>query len=375
MSVYKDKKTKNWVVTLRYTDLNGQEKRRAKRGFKTKREAVEWEREFLSGIEEQEQIDMKFKDFYITYMDDLSNHLKFTTIRNKRYMIDYHILPFFGEMEMTKISAKDILRWQNEIKGKNYSQTFERSLSNQVHAIFNHASKYYGLKDSPIRVVKPMGKSHAEKMNFWTKEEFDQFISVIDNEVTRLNYYVLFYTGIRIGELMAIKLKDIDFNRGHIDINETALYENQKYIFSKPKTPKSIRIVTIPLFLTQMIKKYVEDYYFIDMDEQVFPIAKDRLRKDMVKYSKLAGVKFIRTHDLRHSHASLLIEQGIQPNIVQERLGHEKIETTLRTYSHLYPNKQYHLADFLNTIGTGNNNHIIAASPENENPLMISTTK
>lgn len=273
---------------------------------------------------------------------------------------------------MTRISASNIIRWQNEILGKNLKPTYVRTINNQLNAVFNHANRYYGLKDIPTKVVSPIGKKSAEAMEFWTKEEFDRFIAVIDDDSTRLIFYTLFYTGIRVGELMGIKLKNINFDRGHIEIRSTAIYEKGEYIFSKPKTPKAERIVTIPNFLTQMISNYVDSFYFIDMNEQIFPTTKNRLYKDMKKYCKIANVKRIRIHDLRHSHASLLIEQGIQPNIVQERLGHEKIETTLTTYSHLYPNKQYHLADFLNQIATDTE---VTITERSHNPLLISTTK
>lgn len=210
-------------------------------------------------------------------------------------------------------------------------------------------------------------------MNFWTKDEFDKFIAVVDDESERLHYTVLFYTGLRVGELIAVKLKNINFNRGHIEIVSSDQYENSQYIFTKPKTKKSERIVTIPQFLTQMIQDHVKRYYFIDLEEQVFMTNKNRLARGIVKYSEIARVKRIRVHDLRHSHASLLIEQGIQPNIVQDRLGYEKIETTLRTYSHLYPNKQHHLASFLDQLAE--NSTSTSIEPQQNNPIMIETVK
>lgn len=373
MSVYRDKKTKNWVVTLRYTDQTGKVNRRAKRGFKTKREAQEWERLFLNNIDPQESVDIPFEEFYEIYMNDLSNKLRFTTIRTKRNMFETHIIPTFKGMLMTRITPAHIVRWQNDILGKGFSNTYVRTISNQLHAMFNHAHRYYDLNNPPTHKTKPIGSSQADKMNFWTKAEFDQFISFVDSEVSRLHFYVLFYTGMRIGELMAVKVKDLNLDLGHIEINETAIYEKEEYIFSKPKTPKAIRTITIPLFLKDMIIEHIDRYYFIDQDKKVFLTTKDRLTKDMRKYSSMAGVKRIRLHDLRHSHASLLIEQGIQPNIVQERLGHERIETTLRTYSHLYPNKQYHLADFLHQIEMGTDSSI--SSDTHRSPLLIPTTK
>ena len=373
MSAYKDKKTGKWVVTLRYTDIDGREKRRAKRGFLTKREAKEWESDFLLTLNSEIEIDLTLDQFYEVYIGDISNKLRQNTVKNKRVIFDKYIDPYLGSKKLNRISTPDIIKWQNEILGFNFKDTYSRSINNQLVAIFNHAERYYELKNNPLKKTTAIGAKHPDSMSFWTKEEFDKFIAVVDDESSRLQFNVLFYTGIRVGELIAIRLKNIHFERGHIEIRASAQYENGEYIFSKPKTKKSERVVTIPEFLTQLIKDYVNRYYFIDMEEQVFMTNKSRLSRELDKYAKLANVKRIRVHDLRHSHASLLIEQGIQPNIVQDRLGHEKIETTLRTYSHLYPNKQYHLADFLNQIATQHTSSSLV--PESNNPLMIETVK
>lgn len=334
MSAYKDKKTGKWVVTLRYTNIDGKEKRRAKRGFHSKKEAKAWESDFLSTINQQEfQVDYILDEFYEVYLSDNSNKLRVNTVKNKRVIYEKYIQPALGSKLISKITTPDIIKWQNSILGHNFEDTYSRSINNQLVAIFNHAERFYELQKNPLKKTSAIGSKHPSSMNFWTKEEFDKFIAVVDDESSRLQFNVLFYTGIRVGELLAVRLKNIHFERGHIEIRHSAQYENGKYIFTKPKTKKSERIVTIPLFLTQMIKEYVDRYYFIDMEEQVFMTNKSRLSRELDKYAKLANVKRIRVHDLRHSHASLLIEQGIQPNIVQDRLGHEKIETTLRTYS------------------------------------------
>lgn len=374
MSAYKDKKTGNWVVTLRYTDNNGVVKRRAKRGFRTKREAVAWENNFLANISNNKHdIDMELNDFFEMYMNEISNKIRKTTQRNKILLYDKFIREDLGHLNLNKIEVSHILKWQNKILGIGYAETYARSINNQLVAILNHAEKYYNFESNPTKKVTAMGAKEANTMQFWTKEEFDQFIKHVDDESAYIHFNVLFYTGIRIGELIAIKLKDIDFNRGHIDINESAQYIKSRYIFSPPKTKKSERTVTIPQFLVDMIRSYINRYYTIDPNEQVFMTNKGRLAYELRDYANKANVKRIRIHDLRHSHASLLIEQGIQPNIVQHRLGHEKIETTLNTYSHLYPNKQYHLADFLDELVTSTESSLIGVT--SHEPLMIQTIK
>lgn len=371
MSVYKDKNTKNWVVTLRYRDYDGKIKRRAKRGFKTKKEAQDWEIQFLANVGASDELTMTLDDFYKTYIDDISARIRSSTLKGKLSLYKRFISPTLGSIEMDRITTPHILKWQNIILNKGYKPTYARSINHQLVAIFNHAERFYNLNNNPVKKTVAIGSKNATDMNFWTKQEFDKFINVIEEDDLYLQFNMLFYTGIRIGELIAIKLKDVDFDRGHVSINESAQYQNGKYIFSKPKTESSNRIVTLPDFLVILLKEFVESYYHVNPDDQLFLTDKGKMAYQLSIHAKIANVKRIRIHDLRHSHASLLIEQGIQPNIVQERLGHERIETTLNTYSHMYPNKQYHLASFLNEIATQDSKHI----PVDNNPLQIEVIK
>ena len=118
-------------------------------------------------------------------------------------------------------------------------------------------------------------------------------------------------------------------------------------IITPPKTPKSKRVITIPSFLVEELKEYTSRLYGIMADERMFRFTKSCMEHEIIRGIKASGVKRIRLHDLRHSHASMLVEMGFTPLAIAERLGHEKIETTLNTYSHLYPNKQGELADKL----------------------------
>ncbi len=353
MSAYKDKRTNNWVASIRYVDKHGNRKRKLKRGFKRKSDALEWEREFLKTINEPMNEIYNFDEFFKMYITDISKKIRETTLDLKSKIYNQHIYPFFKETIINEIEVKDILNWQNYILKKNLMPTTNRQINTQLRAIFNHAERYYDLEDNPIKKVSPIGTNKTNTINFWTQDEFNKFISVINNEVTKIIFYVFFYTGIRLGELLAIQLKDINLDDGYIKINKSARYEKGNYIISKPKTEKSIRNVTLPNFLLSKLKTFIYTFYYIDKSETVFLTTPDRLYRDMKKYSKKANVKKIRIHELRHSHASLLIEHGVQPNIVQERLGHENIETTLNTYAHLYPNKQYSVAQFIDEIATG----------------------
>ena len=140
---------------------------------------------------------------------------------------------------------------------------------------------------------------------------------------------------------------DIDLDKHTISITKSYQRLGKKDVVTPPKTPKSKRLITIPEFLVADIKDYMDSLYEVQEDDRLFPVTKYFLEHEMQRGIKASGVKKIRIHDLRHSHASMLVELGFSPLEIADRLGHEKIETTLNTYSHLYPNKQVKIADRL----------------------------
>jgi integrase len=157
----------------------------------------------------------------------------------------------------------------------------------------------------------------------------------------------LYWTGIRIGELLALTPKDIDFEKKTISISKSYQRLAQRDIITPPKTPKSNRVISIPEFLVIDLQDYIGSLYGIQKDDRMFPFTKHFMEHEIQRGIKASGVKRIRLHDLRHSHASLLIEMGFTPLAIAERLGHERVETTLNTYAHLYPNKQREMAEKL----------------------------
>lgn len=188
-------------------------------------------------------------------------------------------------------------------------------------------------------------------MQFWTKEEFDQFIPhVSDKPMSKVIFYLFFYSGIREGELLALTLNDFDFDKNTVSITKNYARVNNQDIIQTPKTPKSKRTITLPVEIMEMVKEYGGMLYDYKPTDRLFPTQKSFLTREMVRGCKLSGVKKIRIHDLRHSHASLLIELGFAPLLISERLGHENVETTLNTYSHLYPNKHGEVAEILSNL-------------------------
>lgn len=353
MPAYKDGNTGKWFCKFNYKDWMGEHKTKFKRGFATKKAALEWEREFL--LVEQADMNLELGSFVDIYLKDKAGRLKERTMSSKRDMIEQKILPYFGNKSMNEIKPADILKWQNEMMSMGYKDTYLRMIQNQITALFNHAEKYYGLKVNPCRKIEKMGRSNAKELNFWTKSEFDTFIESFDeNEnMYRIIYEVLFWTGCRCGELLGLFLEDLDFRNNTISISKTFYRRNKQDFLTTPKTESSNREVTVPEFLMKKLKSYTDSIYGIRGDDRIFQITDRAIAKKLKSKAEKLGLTAIRIHDLRHSHIAFLIEKGVQPLVISQRVGHDSVNTTMNIYGHLYPNKQRQIADMLNCEATG----------------------
>ena len=184
-----------------------------------------------------------------------------------------------------------------------------------------------------------MGSKHADTMKFWTAEEFDRVDKAVsDKPLSHALLNLLFWSGMREGEALALTLNDIDFENNKISITKTfTVLKGGVEAITPPKTKKSKREIDMPVFCMDIIKEYSKLIYGLKKKDRLFPVTKSYLYHELERGSALAGLQKIRVHDLRHSHASVLINMGVSILLISERLGHENIETTLRTYSHLYP--------------------------------------
>jgi len=361
MAVYKDKwngyNNESWRVSVYYKDWKGEQKRHDKRGFKTKKEAVAYEREFLA--RNNKDINMGFDTFVDIYLGDLKPQIKASTYATKESVIDAHIRPYFKNKSLAEITSTDILQWQNALlslrddQGKGYSQTYLRSIQNQLNAIFNHAVKYYDLAKNPCLSNKKMGKVKTREMLFWTKEEYLKFAEEMKEKP--LSYYafeLLYWTGIRCGELLALTRDDFDLEKKTLRINKTFQTVKGKEMVTSPKTEKSNRRIDLPEFLCREMEDYFASLYKMDGESRLFPVTKHYMHHELDRGCKSAGVKRIRIHDLRHSSCALLINLGYSPVQIAQRLGHESVTVTER-YSHLYPSVQQEMAKKLDEAFSG----------------------
>ncbi|QIB67823.1 site-specific integrase [Aminipila butyrica] len=347
MPSYKNENNNTWFCKFYYKDWQGNQQQKKKSGFRTKKEAQAWERSFLD--KHAANPDMLFNALVELYLEDMSNRLKDSTLDHKRIVFKYHILPFFKNMPINEITPATIRNWQNELIKKGLAETSLSSYNSQFSAVMNYAMKYYQLPANPVRTAGSIGKSRAASMDFWTQTEFNAFIQYCTAPYDTI-FKTLYYTGMRIGELMALTWGDVDFKAGTIAISKTYAWTSKGYQIHAPKTPKSKRVIYIPPFLCDELKKYQEKLYSSCADETVFHSPRSSLDRKMAAICTESKVKKIRLHDLRHSHASLLIELGFSPLLIADRLGHEKVETTLNTYSHLYPNKQSEVVEKLQSL-------------------------
>ena len=307
MSVTKDGDTGRWMSQIRVTDWTGKTIHKKKRGFATKKEALQWERDFIS--QSTGSLGMTFGDFISLYVKDMEHRLKPSTVASKKWLIDLKVTPFFKKIPLNEIKPTHVRQWQNSLtsyrdeNGKPYAQTYLKCINNQLTAIFNYAVKYYGLKENPCHKAGSMGKKKADEMLFWTKDEFQTFIeSMKDRPASYTVFMTMYYTGIREGELLALTPSDIDFEKKTLTVNKSYQRLGKEDIITTPKTPKSIRTIPIPDGLCNCLQEYMSHCYGLQKDDRLFPYTKSFLYHEMEYGCKASGVKRIRVHDIRHPY-------------------------------------------------------------------------
>ena len=241
MAAFKDKKNGSWYVQFRYTDWRGERQQKLKRGFATKKEAQAWEREFL--MQKQADINMSFESFVALYEKDVKPKLKLNTWLSKEHIIRTKILPYFKKRKLSEITARDVIDWQNEIRqhtklsGESYSPDYLKNVHTQLSCIFNHAIKYYGLQINPAAKAGNMGSEQPKEMLFWTKEEYLRFIDAMkDKPMLYYAFEILYWCGIREGELLALTPADFDFEKKRsASINPISAYRARTLLLRRKR--------------------------------------------------------------------------------------------------------------------------------------------
>ena len=356
MAVERDAARGTWTVQAWYRDWSGARKKKTKRGFKTKAEAKAWERDFLA--KSSESLDMTLEAFFGVYREDVLPRVKASTWATKEHIVRTKVLPLLGDKPVAQITPADIVKWENTLisvtrpDGSPYSQTYLRTVVNQASAIFNHAMRFYGLPSNPVLRAGKIGSKRPDaEMLFWTKGEYLRFSEAISDKPESYHAFeLLYWCGIREGELLALTPESFDFDRSLLLVRRTYQRVGGKDVLTSPKTRKSVRDVLMPAFLAGEMEDYLATLPGVALGDRVFPMTKYKLAHEMARGCKASGVKRIRIHDLRHSHASLLIDMGFSPLAIADRLGHETAEVTM-AYAHLFPSAQAELAEALQREG------------------------
>lgn len=349
---------RKWIFEVRYKDVFGNVKYYKSKKYLTRKETLKEERDYLASLENNEKtVSMTFKELCDKHFEYQKDKVKVTTLRN--YLKRKEHLKMFDDIKLSELNINHFEEWKKQINETDLATTTKNDLYKYLKCILNYGTRWYNYNFNSMSNKMTNFNNPNEmpkEMLFWTKEEFDKFISVESDTKFKSAFETLYYCGLRSGELRALTWNNIDFDSKELTVNKnvTINLDGKKYIITTPKTKSSYRTLPMPDILVNDLKelrKIQENYYEFNDTWFVFgsfePLGKSVLRDRKNNNCKLSGVKQIRIHDFRHSCASLLINNGANITMVAKYLGHTKIDETLNTYSHMFKNK---LDDIVGTI-------------------------
>ena len=350
MAVYRDDKRGTWYVSMFVRDEFNIKRHKVRRGFASRSDALEAERRMK--LDAKNGGRMLFQDLADIYADDMKKRVKRSTYIHKMYVIRDKILPTFRRKNVFEISAADVRKWQSNLMQGGYSPTYLRTIHAELSAMFNYAVRYYSLSRNPCKDAGSIGKGSAGEQPIWTIEEFYSFLNAIqDRPEACMAFLTLFWTGLRIGELLALTVEDVNLDDKTIRVNKSLQRLQGEDIITEPKTPRSNRVIAVPDVLMVELRRYITEMGDVPGDTRIIHMTKNLLERILKKgIRKVVGLKDIHPHCLRHSHTALIASLGATPVEAAERLGHENVTTTLNIYSHVLPGWQTEMARGLDSL-------------------------
>lgn len=336
--------------------------------FMTKEECSKAESKFI--LKNDNPINKRFDLVVEEYIKSLKEYRKESTIETYKQAYSKHIYPYFKSSYINQINHQDIRKWAEKIQNEGYNVNYLNKIYSFMKGIFNYAISNYGLTYNPVLQrgnfkSKQTIVKDEEKLRYITKEEFDTFISVVDEPLWHCFFTTLYYTGARKGELLALKWTDINFNTKEISINKTLntklkgridITPTKNYLNRKIKMSKTLYEELYSYYLDQ--KKYTDfsnDWYVFNGPTYLPLTTIDRYKH---KYFVESGVHEITLHEFRHSHVSLLINEYLKSGqtdtvkfyiMMSNRMGHS-IGVMQKTYQHLFPSVQDEIVDLLDNL-------------------------
>lgn len=363
-NIYQDKKSGKWyfVANLGY-DEKGNSVRQWQRGFSTQKEAKTAYDEYMNNYSKtaiKTNSTMSYQEFYETYFEpDYKRSVGQSTFDNRKSSMRLHFA-YFYKTKLKDINPTMLKKWQNKLSEK-YSNAYIRNVYGAFQMSLDLAVKLGLVQSNIAKQVGNVRKAY-QRIDFWTLEEFQKVIVTFNTSdyyehFSFMFVWFMFMTGLRIGEAQALQWeKDINFEEKTLMVNKSMYYKSaNEFYIKEPKTKAGNRVIA----LDDDTIRYLSEWHTVQsknapskyvLSHNGIPTNKSTASHIIERHSKLAGVHRIKTHALRHSHASLLISLGENALIVRDRLGHEDIETTLGTYGHLYPNTNRGVADKLTDL-------------------------
>ena len=355
MAIYQECKEKwtkdgrSWYYLCYYKDVYGERKRKKSKLFALKKDAIQAERDFLNSVEDAPiKSNMTIGDLKNDYLKYKKENVRISSYDSIKVALKH--IDILEKIRIEDLNINHMNNWKKYINEKDFATGYKNTIYKCFRTMMNYGNKMYNINISILNKITNFTNPNEIKkeMLFYTKEEFDKFISYEDDLKWICFFSILFYCGLRQGEALALNWHDIDFTNNTIKINKNLAnrVKGVNYVILPPKTRGSNRTIPIPLSLARSLKtRYNEQKIYSNFSDDwfifgdMFPLATTTIQKRRDKLVKLSGLKRIRIHDFRHSCASLLISRGANITLVARYLGHDDISTTLNTYSHFYKNE------------------------------------
>lgn len=360
-SVFRRGKTYSVSVNL-YKDENNKWVKSQKGGFRTKREAEAYLTEMIAKANRGEHTEfenMTVKSFLELWLEQYCRHnLKPSTFENRKNLIDARIIPGIGHYLLEDVKPIHFSKFYTDLQNKGYSNEYIHSMHSCLRTAFRQAVKWQLAPRYMMENVDAPKLSKVKTIETWTLEEsstFLKFTESIEHDYRHIAYVLAIFTGMRKGEILGLRWQDIDWDKKTIQVVQT-VYKTLKHAPSiqAPKTAGSVRSISIPDNVIEELKihkkkqnemrlKFGSAYNNNDLicpRPDGLPMDPRGINEHFDECIRKSGLKKIRFHDLRHTHATIMLKLGEHPKVVSERLGHKDINITLNTYSHVMPNMQ-----------------------------------